>query len=160
MANSSSVIEFKKKVINELIENDDVVAAISAVEIDYPEDLLYTHIFDYTKAAKTLSEVGTYILVEVNIPRILDKNGVWVEPRLDIFIVTHDQRMQYKIPNGSRCNRNDYLSELIDSLLNERSDFGFGQLQLRSNTATVINEIYNCRQLSFASKDLNDSRCS
>lgn len=57
-------------------------------------------------------------------------------------------------------NRNDYLSKLVDTKLNGRSDIGIGELKLESNVEGAYQKDYVYRQMIFKCKDLNKSLCS
>ena len=55
--------------------------------------------------------------------------------------------------------QNDYISKLIDILLNGRSDFGIGKLALTSNIEGSYQADYVYRKLVFQGLDFNDSLC-
>jgi hypothetical protein len=57
--------------------------------------------------------------------------------------------------DGAKGNRIDYISAEINKLLNGRSDFGWGELSLTSNTEWRIDYKHRCRVLEFKVNDLN-----
>lgn len=153
MANSFEISDYKNKVILALLNDEQIVNVINASE----EDLVYTHIFPYLYMPETLTVVSTYITMSVDIPKI-SSNGIWSYPRLTIYIISHQSAMELDIPTVS-ATRIDYLSGLVDKLLNNNSDFGYGRLKLTSNVESSVNSTHKCRQLTFIATDINDSLC-
>ena len=67
MANSNIITTIKNHVIKTLIKDANIVAAIdsSTVPKDKPEELLYTHIFDYNQNPYKVEDVGYSFTLEV-----------------------------------------------------------------------------------------------
>ncbi|MGN0165897.1 MAG: hypothetical protein ACI39R_06915 [Lachnospiraceae bacterium] len=173
MANSSLVSNLKNAVIAELLKDEAIFDAIDSPDITNPEDadeLLYKHIFPYHKSPEALTGAVTLLTVQVQIPKTYDQNNLWVVPRLEIWIISHETHMTVdNIPDISD-NRNDYLSRLIDRKFNGRDTFGvnpdeknnihlYGNLELVGNTEGVFSEDYLFRQMLFEMKDINNGLC-
>lgn len=160
MANSSIIGEAKNKIIKEFIKDDDIVAAIGSHEVTSREKLVGTHIFDFNQNPNTLKDVETFITVQVHIPQSFGfRSNVYVNPTVEIWIVSHEKHMEVtNVPKVTE-NRNDYLSKLIDRKLNGRRDFGVGELVLLSNTEHSYQKDYVYRTLVFEGKDLNKALC-
>lgn len=166
MANSSIIGKVKNKIVREFIKDNGIVSAIDSKTANSPEDLIYTHIFDYNQNPFTLKDVQTFITVQVHIPedyanysRSKDNKKVFVKPTIEIWIVSHEQHMKVdNIPKVTQ-NRNDYLSYLIDCKLNGKDDYGIGRLQLVSNIESSYDRDYSFRKMIFETMDLNDSLC-
>ena len=162
MANSSFIGKAKNIIAREFIKDQEIVAGIDSHLIKKNEELLNTHIFTYHQNPNTIHEVKTFITIQVHIPEGFTRNGsqnVFVNPRIEIWIISHFEHMKVKnIPKVIE-NRNDYLSRLIDEKLNGRSDFGIGKLVLKSNTESSYQQDYLYRVMIFECRDVNDSLC-
>lgn len=159
MANSSIITKIKNRVIKEFIRDDDIVAAIDGSDVTSREKLIGTHIFDYHQNPNTINKVGTFITIQVHIPRSSHKGKVFVNPTLEIWIISHEKHMKTDNIPKVKINRNDYLSQLIDVRLNGRNDFGVSSLYLKSNIEGAFQMDYLYRCMIFEITDLNDSLC-
>lgn len=162
MANSSFVGRAKRLIAKEFIKDQEIVDAIDSHLVTSKEKLLGTHIFDYHQNPNTIHEVKTFITIQVHIPESLSRNykgRTFVQPRIEVWIISHFEHM--KVDNVAKVteNRNDYLARLIDNRLNGRSDFGIGKLELKSNVEGAYQQDYLYRTLVFECTDLNDSLC-
>lgn len=166
MANSSIIGKVKNKIVRNFISDEVIVAAIDShnPKVNEPEDLIYTHIFDYNQNPFTLKDVQTFITIQVHIPEDrsynnVDGKRVFVKPTIEIWITSHENHM--KVDNVPKItqNRNDYLSTLIDKKLNGATDYGIGEIQLKSNTESSYEKDYLVRVMVFETKDVNDSLC-
>lgn len=162
MANSSIIGTAKNRIIREFIKDHDIIQAIGnqdVTSVDNAEKLIGTHIFSYNQNPNTLDKVGTFITVQVHIPKSYDRNKTFVSAIVDILIISHEQHMSVDNVKKVTDNRNDYLSRLIDIKLNGRSGFGIGQLKLVSNLEGSFQKDYLYRQMTFEATDLNESMC-
>ena len=161
MANSSIIGIAKNKIIRELIKNKDIVAAIGSPTVDpkKPQELINTYIFDYHQNPFTLDTVETFLTIQVHIPHSFDTNKTFVKPTVEIWIISHERHMRVTEIPKITVNRNDYLSQLIDTLLNGNSDIGLGTLKLESNIEGSFQMDYLYRKMTFVGTDLNDSLC-
>lgn len=173
MANSSIIDSLKKAVIKEICNDEALFYAINSPRIknrDKADELIGTHIFPYHKNVNTITDVMTFLTVQVHIPKTYDKEGTWVTPQLEIFIISHNDHMDVdNIPKIS-ANRNDYISILLDEKFNGRNSVGgsknekynqsiLGELKLITNTEGAFSEDFLYRRMIFELKDLNDSMC-
>lgn len=173
MANSSLINDIKRAVISELVNDESIFYAINSPDItslDEADKLVYSHIFPYHKNPETITKTITFLTIQVHIPKTYDKNNTWVIPRLEIWILSHDQHMKVdNIPKISD-NRNDYISKLIDKKFNGRTSLGisnnadnnlslYGKLDLVSNVEGAFSTEFLYRQMIFETKDLNNSLC-
>lgn len=159
MANSSIIGLAKNKIIKEFIKDADIVTAIDSSNVESTEKLVGTHIFNFHQNPNTINTVETFITVQVHIPRIISGNNKFVKHTVEIWIISHEQHMVVDNVPKITDNRNDYLSRLIDSKLNGRSDFGIGELKLTSNIEGSYQQNYLYRQMIFEGTDINDSLC-
>lgn len=173
MANSSIVSSMKDKVMTEIINDETIFHAIDAPSVKDFEDadkLLGTYIFNYHQNPLTLSDVQTFLTIQVHIPKAYGANNTWVTPRLEIWIISHESHMKVKNIPKITANRNDYISQLLDQKFNGRTEIGvsknsknnlnmYAKLDLISNVEGAIASDYLYRQMVFEVKDINDSLC-
>lgn len=164
MSNSSIIGAAKNKIVKEFIKDDDIVAAIGCDKGETGEELVNTHIFNYSQDPNTINDVQTFVTIQVHIPQAYGYSGssstVYVSPTIEIRIISHERHMVVdNVPKVTE-NRNDYLSRLIDEKLNGRTDIGLGKLTLVSNVEGSFQKDYLYRTLVFKATDLNNSLCS
>lgn len=162
MANSSIIGIAKKEIVREFIRDDEIVQAINSSTIKSPEKLIGTHIFDYHQNPNTINTVETFITIQVHIQEsFYDRyaSNVYINPTLEIWIISHEDHMIVKNIPKVTINRNDYLAELIDKKLNGKSGIGIGKLKLTNNIEGSYQQNYIYRKLTFQCTDLNDSLC-
>lgn len=166
MANSSIIRKAKNKIVKEFIKDPEIIAAINSSEVksNEPEKLIGTHIFNYNQNPHTLNTVGTFITIQVHIPQNFynDYHGnsaIHVKPTIEIWIISHEQHMVVNNVPKITQNRNDYLSELIDNKINNKSGFGIGETKLISNVEGAFQADYLFRKMVFQCLDLNWSLC-
>ena len=160
MANSSSIVNLKNKVIKDLITDERIVTAIDSSEYKIAEDLVNTHIFDYHQNPFTLDKSITFLTIQVHIPEAFhyESNAIFLKPTVEIWIVSHYEHMRVNNIPKVKCNRNDYLYILIDENLNGKS-YGYGGLTLAINEEGTFQSDYSYRRMTFVTTDLNNSRC-
>ncbi len=161
MANSSIIGKSKKKIIKEFIKNPEIVQAIDSREIDAKktEKLIGTHIFDYNQNPFTLNNVDTFLTIQVHIPDTYFRSKPFTKPQIEIWIISHERHMKVdNIPKVTQ-NRNDYISELIDTMLNGRTDFGIGEILCITNIEGSFQQDYAYRKMVFEATDFNQSVC-
>lgn len=159
MANSSIIGKAKNKIVKEFIKDDEIVQALGCDENEKGEELINTHIFNYHQNPNTINTVGTFITIQVHIPRSFEFDATYVSPSVEIWIISHEKHMVVdNVPKVTE-NRNDYLSKLIDKKLNGRDDIGIGGLTLESNIEGSYQKDYVYRQMVFKAIDLNKTLC-
>lgn len=158
MANSTSISEFKEKIVNAIMCDDTLFYAFDTNDCENGGDLLNTHIFKYNKNPYTITETITFMTVMVH-TKAKDSSGFYVIPTLEIWIYSHNDHMKMN-PRITKDNRNDYISMLIDEKFNGSTEYGgIGTLRLSSNTEGTYNEKFLYRRMIFETKDINDSVC-
>lgn len=157
MSHSKEITVYKRKIMSELVNSEEIVSAIGeqGITIDNADELIDVCIFDYNKIPSIQEVARTYITIQVNIPRI-EKGKIWRETIVVVRIIVHDDKMNL---GGGKGNRMDYISAQLDELLSEREDFGYGRLLITSNSEGAINEKFMARTLTFSSTNSNISFC-
>lgn len=158
MANSTSISEFKKRVVDAITHDDTIFYAFDAKDCENGGDLENKYIFKYNKNPDTITKTITFMTIMVHTNASRDRT--FVKPTLEIWIYSHDQHMKMdrKI---TKDNRNDYLSMLLDEKFNGSTEYGgIGKLELISNTEGPYNKDFLYRRMIFETTDLNNSLCT
>lgn len=158
MANSTSISEFKEKVVSAIAHDDDLFYAFDAKDCENGGDLLNTHLFKYNKNPETITEAITFMTIMVH-TKSRDRNGTFITPTLEIWIYSHNDHMKMD-PEITKDNRNDYMSMLLDNKFNGSSEYGgIGKLMLTLNQEGTYSPKFLYRRLLFETVDINDSFC-
>lgn len=158
MANSTSISEFKERVVDAIAHDNDFFVAFDADGCENGGDLIDTHIFKYNKVPETIMTVSTYLTVLVH-TKTKDLQKAFITPTLEFYIYCNcnHMKMDRQITKDNRC---DYLSMLLDQKFNGTTEYGgIGQLTLILNTEGSYNKDFLYRHLVFETIDLNDSIC-
>ncbi len=156
---SSSIREWKSHILSDLQNDDEILTALGTTD-EEREDLIYKRLFPHYYIPDTITEVTTYIMVEIDIvarAALLSKS-IYSYPTITFTVLAHQEDMQLNL-KGISATRIDYLGELLDRKYNGASGFGIGNLELISNIAGNLNEKYRYRKLTFQGKDLSKSLC-
>lgn len=127
-----------------LYENEAIVQLIGDTEIEYPDDLIGTHIFPRLKVDLTKQEVESYICIDIDYPTICN-NELYKTYLLTVLIISHNGCSFYL---GS--NRVDLMAEEVIKMLNWNDTFGF-RLELKSDREYVLDKNHYARELMFTS---------
>lgn len=172
MANSTIIPKLKAAVMHEIINDENLFYAIDSpdvTDISNANELLYRHVFPYHRHSEALTTSGTFLTIQVHIPKTYDSSNIWVVPTLEIWILSHSDHMKIDGISNISDNRNDYISRLLDKKFNGRDTLNagenadhlhlYGKMHLVSNTEGVFSRDFLYRQMIFEMKDLNNSLC-
>lgn len=159
MANSTSISEFKERVMDAITHDDTIFYAFDAKDCENGGDLIdKDYILTYNKIPETVTTVSTYMTIMVH-TKARDRNRTFVTPTLEFYIYSHfkHMKMDRKITKDNRC---DYLSMLIDDMFNGSTKYGgIGTLKLTLNAEGTYNKDFLFRHLIFETIDINSSMC-
>lgn len=156
MPNSSAISDWKGKAISMILSNDEILSLFEKTDEEL-EDIVYSNIFPFGYIPDTQRNVELYITIECSVPKMLFRQ-VWEHPFLTIRLICHQDKMRLN-KAGVSATRLDYLSMLIDKLLNGTSGWGYGKLSLVSNIEDSLSEKYKYREMIFQGQDLNEELC-
>lgn len=150
--------EYKQKTMIELISDDDIVSLINQPKYaDDPSELIWKYIFPYIRISETQEEAATFILLEVNTPKVSTVNRFFKDMLLTVGILTHAEWM--KTPYGG--TRNDLISGIIIDKFNGNRDVAGNELDLVSDVASVlIGGKYHYRELRFVTQGMTRNPCN
>lgn len=161
---SECIRRWKDQIISELSQDERIIEGLGLNPDESPDDLVWVRLFPHYYIDTTQESVKTYILVEIDIPERQTRYGdsespIWVHPVITFYVVTHQNDMRMNM-TGESGTRMDYLAELIEDKYEGRQDFGVGTLNLKSDTAGSISNVYRFRELVFEVTDLEDGLCA
>ena len=160
MAIVSPIKRYKRKLISTIINKSPEL--ISLIDDNYVKDgecvntdeLIYKYIFPYYHIPETEFDANSYIIMKVN--GLGKYNDIYGTVEVYICVISHQSIMRVDNGDGTRI---DMMGELIEELFDGRDDFGFGELELRSNIEGDIDNKHRCRVLRFVVKDFNSDAC-
>ena len=159
MANSTSISEFKKRVVDAITHNDTIFYTFDAKDCENGGDLIDNeYILTYNKVPETITTVSTYMTIMVH-TKSRDRNKTFVTPTLEFYIYSHFKHMKIyrKITKDNRC---DYLAMFIDDMFNcSKEHGGIGELKCVLNQEGTYNKDFLYRHIVFETIDINNSIC-
>ena len=103
--------------IKDIISVPDIIKNIDsqnpAVDTETPDSLIYKNIFPYLRIPDAQNKADTYILLAVDILNVNRKNPTFLDLRLIIWAMAHQECMQME---ESESTRIDYLGEELRNL--------------------------------------------
>lgn len=146
--------EYKRKVIAAILDSEDIIQGLNA-DCD-PSELMYNNVFPFGVVAPVQSEAKCLITVEITMPQVSTVNYFFKDVLIVVTVICHNDLMRtdFGIP------RHDYVSAKICELLNGSTEFGYGEIQLVSNTEGVFTEQHSGRVMRFKTQERNkDNLC-
>lgn len=165
--NSQEIINYKRSILSQIINNENIVKAInaknSAGESLEPDELLYENVFPFAFIPDVIEEAKSYITIEVSMPSVSTVNYFFRDVLVIITVICHQNIMQMKSeePLGSTgATRADFIAVELDKLFHKNVKIG-GQfeMELVSNVEGAIDPYHRCRILRFNTKAPNKSLC-
>ena len=161
---SSAIIRYKRKLMSSIVNSPDLIKLIDSkyvnadgdcIDVDDDEiGLVYKQIFPYYYIPDIQTETLSYVIMKVNGLGSIDK--MYTKAEVYVCVISHQDIMRVKDGTGTRI---DMMGEVIEKLFNGRDDFGFGEMELKSNIETNLNTTHRCRELRFIVEDFNPSAC-
>ena len=100
MANGNEIIDYKNRIIKDIIYNDDdtlsteIIMAIDENLLDKRNELLYENIYPFLKIPQTQTEVKSYITMSVDMPKVSTKNYFFKDMVITINTIVHEDKMK------------------------------------------------------------------
>jgi hypothetical protein len=159
----------KDAIIGEIINSELMFKLIDSPDVtsfDESEKLIGTHIFRFGKNPTVIEKDITFITVEVNTDKSIN-SWTKIVPQITIKIYSHDSHMNLDttiFPNVT-ANRNDYISEWFDNLINGKTKIG--SFNLSSKLKLKRNHEYACampdwlmRTMIFEGEEMSIDLCA
>lgn len=170
MATGSKFINaVKDALIGEILNSELMFKLIDSPDItsfDESEKLIGTHIFRFGKNPTVIEKNITFITIQVHTDRSMN---LWTKivPKIEITIYSHDSHMNLdtSIFPTITANRNDYISEWFDNLLNGKTKIGSfnlsSKLKLKRNHEySYTKPDWMMRSLIFEGEEMSIDLCA
>lgn len=154
------IVNVPNKVISMLSEDSSVVGItldkdISNVTDADKDDFTEGHIFDYRYVDGTTTEVGAFVWVELEIPRVKNEQTKTAMLYVDVACHSSFMKMNKKKHKGIIGNRRDNLVRFIDKKLNFSNGLGIGKLSLTSITTKQSIGAFSIREMAYSIPEFN-----
>lgn len=170
MATGSKFINaVKDAVIGEILNSELMFKLIDSPDVtsfDESEKLIGTHIFRFGKNPTVVEKNITFITIQVNTDKSVN-SWTKIVPQIEINIYSHDSHMNLdtSVFPTITANRNDYISEWFDNLLNGKTKIG--SFNLSSKLKLKRNHEYSytkpdwlMRSLIFEGEEMSIDLCA
>ena len=159
MGKTSPITRYKNKLMSSIINSPELITLVNDSYIEDGEiidanGLVYKQIFPFYYIPDTQTETLSYVIMKVNGLGVSGK--IYNKAEVYICVISHQDIMKVEDAGGTRI---DLMGEIIEDLFNGRDDFGFGEMELKSNAEININTTYRGRELRFFVEDFNADAC-
>lgn len=145
---------YKNKILELLINDDDIVKALGNNEDNYrevasisdPHDLLFNNIFPYCFVPENQEDQKTYITV---VFRFKGGKYYFKMNSIGFYVFAHNDLLKTKYPEM----RTDYIINQIDEIFHETQELGLGKLQFSKCEDVRISKYHSGMYLEY--KDLS-----
>lgn len=170
MATGSKFINaVKDAIIGEILNSKLMFNLIDSPDVtsfDESEKLIGTHIFRFGKNPTVVEKNITFITIQVHTDKSMN-SWTKIVPQIEINIYSHDSHMDLdtSVFPTITANRNDYISEWFDNLLNGKTKIG--SFNLSSKLKLKRNHEYPCtkpdwlmRSMIFEGEEMSIDLCA
>lgn len=163
MSAGTQIIDYKNKVMKDILHNDDPTLSyeiVNAINPDYlgeEDDLIYKHIFPYLRIPQTQDEEKCYITMSVDMPRVSTKNYFFKDMVITINVIVQQDIM--RMPPRYSATRADYIASIINQIFNGNKNYGTVALEYVSDVEEILLRDYFVRTMRFRCNELNTVRC-
>lgn len=153
-----NITSFKQEIISDILSCPEVVDLLGIQDPDFnpeePDSLVYENIFPYLRIPDTTTEAKTYVLLQVDLTRVNDKNSAYNEVRITLWAMAHESQMRLSDRSGTRIDR---LGEALIELFDGRTKYGFSHgLELQMNREVILggHPEFQYREIVFTTNDI------
>lgn len=163
MSGGNSIIDYKNKIIRDILHNDDptlsaeIVNAINPEYLGDEDEMIYVHVFPYLRIPDTQSDTKCYITMSVDIPRVSTKNYFFKDMVITINVIVQQDIM--RMPPRYSATRVDYIASIINKIFNGNKSYGTVALEYVSDTEEILLKDYFVRSLRFRCNEMNTVKC-
>lgn len=163
MAGGTAIIDYKNKIMRDILHNEDSTLSteiVNAINPDYlgaEDEMIYEYIFPYLRIPDTQSDVKCYITMSVDMPRVSTKNYFFKDMVITINVIVQQDIM--RMPPRYSATRADYIASIINKIFNGNKNYGTVALEYVSDTEEILLKDYFVRSLRFRCNEMNNARC-
>lgn len=144
---------FKSKVIDTILENNEIVYLLDKDYIDCGGGLLFKRLFPFMQNPKTVTDTAPFICFKVN--HTSNQNAYLENITVVIYVVCHEKEMTKKVQSYDTQKIKsgtviDVIAEEIKKELSGLDTEWIGELKLQSNIEDVLYYEYPYRMLTFS----------
>ena len=144
---------FKSKVIDTILENNEIVYLLDKDCIDCGGELLFKRLFPFMQNPKTVTDTAPFICFKVN--HTSNQNAYLENITVVIYVVCHEKEMTKKVQSYDTQKIKsgtiiDVIAEEIKKELSGLDTEWIGELKLQSNIEDVLYYEYPYRMLTFS----------
>ena len=144
---------FKSKVIDTILENNEIVYLLDKDYIDCGGGLLFKRLFPFMQNPKTVTNTAPFICFKVN--HTSNQNAYLENITVVIYVVCHEKEMTNKVQSYDTQKIKsgtviDVIAEEIKKELSGLDTEWIGELKLQSNIEDVLYYEYPYRMLTFS----------
>jgi hypothetical protein len=149
----SDVIKYKNKIMNQLVQNQDVLTLINNPNIstDNPEKLTKENLFPRIKIPDTTTTVKNYICFDYN-SKENKYNDIYKTVIINMVVLCHKDEI-----NTIWGSRHDVLGGVLVDMFNWSNLLGF-QLELTIDKESIWEKDYYARELQFTNTVSNSMK--
>ncbi len=144
---------FKSKVIDTILENNEIVYLLDKDYIDCGGGLLFKRLFPFMRNPNTVTKTAPFICFKVN--HASNENAYLEKITVVIYVVCHEKEMTKKVQSYDTQKIKsgtiiDVIAEEIKKELSGLDTEWIGELKLQSNIEDVLYYEYPYRMLTFS----------
>lgn len=154
-ARSYEIIDYRKKIMNEICKSKELVKLLGCANEEYPEDIIpYKYSFPHEYIPETITKTERYINFEIS--ATLDRrNRTYKDLSVYFFVVCHEDVIQYT-DSGRKYLWYDKAVCELDNIFSDKNIFGVGEMELVRNVPYNPQNKFKGRVLTFTVKDFNN----
>ena len=154
-ARSYEIIEYRKKIMDEICQSPELVKLLGCENEEYPEDVIpYNFSFPHEYIPETINETKRFINYEIS-ATIDPRNNVFKDLTVYFFVLCHEDVIQYKEKERTYLWHDKVVCEL-DNIFSEKNILGIDEMMLVSNVPYCPQQKFKGRLLKFVVKDFNN----
>ena len=154
-ARSYEIIDYRKKIMNEICKSKELVKLLGCEKEEYPEDIIpYKYSFPHEYIPETITKTERYVNFEIS--ATLDRrNRTYKDLSVYFFVVCHEDVIKYEENKRQYLWYDKAVCEL-DNIFSDKNIFGVGEMELVRNVPYNPQNKFKGRVLTFTVKDFNN----
>lgn len=149
-ARSYDVIEYRNKITQALLSNENVVKLLGSNMNDAPDDLPYKSVYPHEFVPETTEETDKFLNFELR-ANIDLRNKTYKDVTIWFFAFCHN-----RVIRTSRGLWYDRIVCELDNIFGEQNILGIGQTSIISNIPYKPNNTFTGRLITFTVKEFTD----
>ncbi len=154
-ARSYEIIEYRKKIMDEICKSEELIKLLGCADEEYPEDIIpYKYSYPHEYIPETITKTDKFINFEIS-ANINPRNNVFKDLTIYFFVMCHQDVVRYKEKSREYLWYDKVTCEL-DNIFCEKNILGIGETILVGNNPYCPQQKFKGRLLKFVVKDFNN----